>query len=51
VIVVLVIALAVLGWEVWRNTEAIAQFRPIVVRINDLGNAQAVTGYAKRADW
>ena len=42
VIGILVIALAVLGWEVWRNTEAIAQFRPIVVRINDLGNAQAV---------
>jgi type IV secretory pathway TrbF-like protein len=42
VIAVLVIALAILGWEVWRNTQAIAQFRPIVVRINDLGNAQAV---------
>jgi type IV secretory pathway TrbF-like protein len=42
VIAILVIALAVLGWEVWRNTQAIAQFRPIVVRINDLGNAQAV---------
>jgi type IV secretory pathway TrbF-like protein len=41
-ILVLVVALAVLGWEVWRNTQAIAQFRPIVVRINDLGNAQAV---------
>jgi type IV secretory pathway TrbF-like protein len=41
-IAALVIALAVLGWEVWRNTQAIAQFRPIVVRINDLGNAQAV---------
>jgi len=42
VIAVLVIALAVLGWEVWRNTQAIAQFRPIVVRINELGNAQAM---------
>jgi len=42
VIAMLVIALAVLGWEVWRNTQAIAQFRPIVVRINELGNAQAV---------
>jgi type IV secretory pathway TrbF-like protein len=42
VILVLVVALAVVGWEVWRNTQAIAQFRPIVVRINDLGNAQAV---------
>ncbi len=42
VIAILVIALAVLGWEVWRNTQAIARFRPIVVRINDLGNAQVV---------
>jgi hypothetical protein len=42
VVGVLVVALSVLGWEVWRNTRAIAQFRPIVVRINDLGNAQAV---------
>jgi type IV secretory pathway TrbF-like protein len=41
-IATLVIALAVLGWEVWRNTQAIAQFRPIVVRINELGSAQAV---------
>src|SRR5437868_444325 len=41
-IAALVVALAVFGWEVWRNTQAIAQFRPIVVRINDLGNAQAV---------
>lgn len=42
VIALLVIALAVLSWEVWCNTQAIAQFRPIVVRINNLGNAQAV---------
>ncbi|MGA8595071.1 MAG: VirB8/TrbF family protein [Bryobacteraceae bacterium] len=42
VIGILAIALAVLGWEVWHNTQAIAQFRPIVVRINELGNAQAV---------
>jgi type IV secretory pathway TrbF-like protein len=42
VILVLVVALGVVGWEVWRNTQAVAQFRPIVVRINDLGNAQAV---------
>ena len=42
VILVLVVALGVVGWEVWRNTQAITQFRPIVVRINDLGNAQAV---------
>jgi type IV secretory pathway TrbF-like protein len=42
VILVLVVALAFVGWEVWRNTQAITQFRPIVVRINDLGNAQAV---------
>jgi type IV secretory pathway TrbF-like protein len=42
VILVLIVALGVLGWEVWRNTEAIAQFRPIVVRINELGNAQPV---------
>lgn len=42
VIAVLAVALALLGWEVWRNTRAIAQFRPIVVRINELGNAQAV---------
>ena len=52
-IAALVIALAVLGWEVWRNTQAIAQFRPIVVRINDLGNAQAVyladSGYRPQA--
>src|SRR5690242_12981695 len=41
-IATLVIALAVLGWEVWRNTQAIAQFRSIVVRINELGSAQAV---------
>jgi type IV secretory pathway TrbF-like protein len=42
VIAVLAIALGFLGWEVWRNTQAIAQFRPIVVRINELGNVQAV---------
>jgi len=42
VIAILVIALAILGWEVWRNTQAIARFRPIVIRINELGNAQAV---------
>src|SRR3954470_3464579 len=42
VIAILVIALAVLGWEIWCNTQAIAQFRPIVVRINELGNAQAM---------
>jgi type IV secretory pathway TrbF-like protein len=42
VIAILAAALAVLGWEVWRNTQAIDQFRPIVVRINELGNAQAV---------
>ena len=42
VIAILLIALAILGWEVWRNTQAIAQFRPIVIRINELGNAQAV---------
>jgi type IV secretory pathway TrbF-like protein len=53
VIGILAIALAVLGWEVWRNTQAIAQFRPIVVRINELGNAQAVylseSGYRPQA--
>jgi type IV secretory pathway TrbF-like protein len=42
VVAILTVALGVLGWEVWRNTKAIAEFRPIVVRINDLGNAQAV---------
>jgi type IV secretory pathway TrbF-like protein len=42
VIAILVIALAILGWEVWRNTQAIARFRPIVIRVNELGNAQAV---------
>jgi type IV secretory pathway TrbF-like protein len=42
VIAILVLALFILGWEVWRNTQAIAQFRPIVIRINELGNAQAV---------
>src|SRR4051812_12418051 len=42
VIAILTVALGVLGWEVWRNTKALAEFRPIVVRINDLGNAQAV---------
>jgi type IV secretory pathway TrbF-like protein len=42
VIALLVVALAILGWEVWRNTQAIAQFRPIVVRINELGKAQAL---------
>jgi type IV secretory pathway TrbF-like protein len=42
IIAILVIALAFLGWEVWRNTQAIAQFRPIFVRINELGNAQPV---------
>lgn len=41
-ILLLALALAALGWEVWRNTQALAQFRPIVVRINDVGNAQAV---------
>jgi type IV secretory pathway TrbF-like protein len=41
-IAILVVALGVLGWDVWRNTQAIAQFRPIVVRNHDVGNAQAV---------
>ena len=53
IIAILVVALGVLGWEVWRNTQAIAQFRPIVVRINDVGNAQAVylseAGYRPQA--
>lgn len=53
VIGILTIALALLGWEVWRNTQAIAQFRPIVVRINELGNAQPVylseSGYRPQA--
>lgn len=53
VIALLMIAMAALSWEVWRNTQAIAQFRPIVVRINDLGNAQAVylsdAGYRPQA--
>jgi type IV secretory pathway TrbF-like protein len=39
---ILAIALAVVCFEVHQNTVAIAGFKPIVVRINDLGNAQPI---------
>jgi type IV secretory pathway TrbF-like protein len=42
IIGILTLALAGLGFEVYQNTRAIATFRPWVVRINDLGNAQPV---------
>jgi type IV secretory pathway TrbF-like protein len=42
IIAVLPFALAGLGFEVYQNTRAIAAFKPVVIRINDLGNAQAV---------
>jgi type IV secretion system protein VirB5 len=42
VVGMLTIALALVGFEVHQNTAAIAGFRPIVVRINDLGNAQPI---------
>jgi type IV secretion system protein VirB5 len=42
VVGVLSVALALLGFEVFQNTRAIAGFKPTVIRINDLGNAQAV---------
>jgi type IV secretory pathway TrbF-like protein len=42
VVGVLSMALALLGFEVFQNTRAIAGFKPTVIRINDLGNAQAV---------
>jgi type IV secretory pathway TrbF-like protein len=42
IIGVLCVALALVGFEVIENTRAIAGFKPIVVRINDLGNAQPI---------
>jgi type IV secretory pathway TrbF-like protein len=36
----LTIALAFVGLEVYQNTRVLRAFKPIVVRINDLGNAQ-----------
>ncbi len=37
----LAVTVTLLGWVVWGNTRALATFRPIVVRINELGVAQA----------
>jgi type IV secretory pathway TrbF-like protein len=42
VVGLLTLALAALAFEVFQNTRAIAGFKPTVIRINDLGNAQAV---------
>ena len=42
VIGVLSVALVLLGFEVIENTRAIDGFKPIVVRINNLGNAQPI---------
>jgi type IV secretory pathway TrbF-like protein len=42
VIGILVVALAALAYEVLANTRAIASFRPTVIRIDDLGNAQPI---------
>src|SRR5260370_32634265 len=42
IIGVVVVALAALAYEVFANTRAIAGFRPTVIRINDLGNAQPI---------
>jgi type IV secretory pathway TrbF-like protein len=42
IIGVLSVALGLVGFEVFENTRAIAGFRPIFVRINDLGNAQPI---------
>jgi type IV secretion system protein VirB5 len=42
IIGVLVVALAALAYEVLQNTRAIARFKPTVIRINDLGNAQPI---------
>jgi type IV secretory pathway TrbF-like protein len=42
IIGVLSLALGLVGFEVFENTRAIGGFRPIFVRINDLGNAQPI---------
>jgi type IV secretory pathway TrbF-like protein len=42
IIGILVVALAALAYEVLENTRAIAGFRPTVIRIDDLGNAQPI---------
>jgi type IV secretory pathway TrbF-like protein len=41
-ICMLSVAVVLLGFEVIQNTRAIEGFKPIVVRINDLGNAQPI---------
>jgi type IV secretory pathway TrbF-like protein len=42
VVGLLTVVVAALAFEVFQNTRAIAGFKPTVIRINDLGNAQAV---------
>ncbi len=42
IIAILVVALAALACEVLENTRAIAGFKPTVIRIDDLGKAQAI---------
>jgi type IV secretion system protein VirB5 len=39
---ILTVALVFLGVEVYQNNRALMGFKPIVVRINDLGNAQPI---------
>jgi type IV secretory pathway TrbF-like protein len=42
VVGILTVALVLVCFEVHQNTVAIASFRPTVIRINELGNAQPV---------
>lgn len=39
---VCILALAAGGWEIWKLSKTVADFRPVYVRINDVGKAEVV---------